>query len=182
MEVLLVTDIFGLTPEVKNLASKISPLTQIVDPYTGSFKNFASDEEAYEYFSQNVGLERYQEKLSVRLERLLEPTLLIGFSVGASAVWCNLDAAPISKICKAFCFYGSQIRRYTHLQPICETHLIFPKSEKTFSIEEVAKQIDGKPRVQIIRTPYSHGFMNPLSSGFDAKGFDEYLSHIQEAA
>ncbi|MBU2239357.1 MAG: hypothetical protein KJ609_06995, partial [Gammaproteobacteria bacterium] len=87
MEIIVITDIFGRSTALEQLAEKISKNALILDPYDSEFMDFKNEEAAYVYFSENVGLGSYADKLKQVLLEQQGEVLLIGFSVGASAIW-----------------------------------------------------------------------------------------------
>ena len=86
MNLVLVSDIFGNTAALKAFAEKLNAQS-IVDPYGGVDMAFKSEQQAYEYFSQHIGLDEYVAILQKAIKPLAGNTILIGFSVGASAIW-----------------------------------------------------------------------------------------------
>jgi hypothetical protein len=46
----IVTDIFGITPALEELAGAVVSVTAIIDPYSGKEMNFGAESLAYEYF------------------------------------------------------------------------------------------------------------------------------------
>jgi dienelactone hydrolase len=158
----LVADIFGRTRALKTMGQDLSeavPDIRIIDPYQGLDHSFETEALAYAYFMDHVGLETYR---SILTEALADPgtdTVLIGFSVGASAIWSVSDRPCFRHIQKAFCFYGSQIRQYTDITPRFDMELIFPEQEPHFDVDELIHTLAGKDRVfcskLTFRTPAS---------------------------
>jgi dienelactone hydrolase len=117
----IVSDIFGRTPALENLAQAIGSVMEIIDPYGGKQMGFHTEPRAYEPFygpCRNTLLMR--EILSSRLADIPRVSMLIGFSVGAAAIWGISQTLTPNTIGCAVCFYGSQIR---HANPIlCPMH------------------------------------------------------------
>jgi dienelactone hydrolase len=178
MSLTLVSDVFGITPGLLRLKDELGATT-IVDPYNGQSMAFNNEADAYSYFVSTVGLECYVSILLKALETLESPTTLVGFSVGASAVW-SLSASNERNIVKqAYCFYGSQIRNLTKTQPCYQINLIFPQSESHFEVEELIIKLTNKPNVSITQVEYLHGFMNYYSTNFNEKAYKEYTALLQ---
>ncbi len=185
MRLIAVTEIYGKTPEFEKLVAEISApheAGEIVDPYGGRFIEFAGEEEAYGYFQENCGLEGLVENLQRVMDKSDEPVILVGFSVGASAVWKVAGRSSAGKIARAVCYYGSQIRSMTELTPLCETRVVFPAYEAHFDVERLLEKLAGKERVHCIKTGYLHGFMNKRSGNFDQAGYDEHLIGLRKIA
>ena len=167
--VVVVADIFGRTPHLEECASwfarDAAPL--IVDPYCGSLRSFADEAEAHAAFQAERGLERLTDLVREAVAGVAGPVDLVGFSVGAAAVW--RVAAEIPGPGRAVCFYGSRIRDYPDLAPRRETLLVFPRSEPSFDVRALARSLRGRPNVRVLRTPWLHGFLNPLSVNFSPR-------------
>ena len=87
MKKLIVTDIFGCTDAVEKMASELNGDIEIVEPYADEKPSFESDSDAYRYFSEQVGFKQYCQRLVDAVEQCNQPVSLLGFSVGAAAVW-----------------------------------------------------------------------------------------------
>ena len=179
---ILVSDIFGKTVALEDLAKGLTGATDIVDPYSGLPMGFREESAAYQYFTEYVGLERYVEILSKKISNTPGPITIIGFSIGASAAWRLSETFSPEKISRVVCFYGSQIRYGCHTEPAVPTDLIFAKSEPHFSVAELADQLSRKERVKVHLSAYHHGFMNPFSVNFDPSGYTHYLHWLTGAA
>ncbi|MCA1930894.1 dienelactone hydrolase family protein, partial [Rheinheimera sp.] len=116
-------------------------------------------------------------KLAEVLMSQTEAVFLIGFSAGAAACWINLalNNLPISH-CVAF--YGGQIRMLTHLQPLYPTELIFAE-ETHFSVRDLMAVLEGRINLKQSLAPFSHGFMNKLSKGYNAEAARFYWEKIK---
>lgn len=179
MNKIIVTDVFGKTPALIDFADEIGA-SKIVDPYDGTPMHFDNETQAYCYFTKNIGLDAYVNKLSQIIKNSSDDTTLIGFSVGASAIWL-LSSEKIHKVVKhAICFYGSQIRHFTQLSPSFDITLIFPKSEPHFDVLELHNSLLGKPKVTSIQVDFLHGFMNRHSSNFNHIGYQFHLASLQQ--
>jgi len=163
MNIILVSDIFGKTPALIQLAETIGA-TAIIDPYDGVDMGFEDESNAYAYFVEHVGFERYFEILQSELQNQVSPThsmnVLIGFSIGASAIWKLSGNPKITNIERGICYYGSQIRNLKTVTPRFDIDLIFPEKEDHFDVLALQKALYQKENVQITQTNYLHGFMN----------------------
>jgi len=101
---------------------------------------------------------------------------LIGFSVGASAIWSMSSHPAIKTITKGICFYSSQIRHHTDLQPQFEIELILAHYEPHFDVKSLHVELATKANVNVKHVNYLHGFMNPHSSNFNQRAYDETLT------
>jgi dienelactone hydrolase len=135
MRVLIVTDIFGKTDSLMKIANSLPGNIHVLDPYSAKDMGFKTEDQAYQHFNRCVGIVEYSNQLISCLSAIQEPVYLIGFSVGATAIW-NVSDEPAFKnlIIGASCFYGSKIRESSNIAPHFPITLIWPKSEATFSI------------------------------------------------
>ena len=86
MRRMIVSDIFGRTPALDKLCHAIAPDIEIIDPYYGQLMDFQDEHMAYQYFMNHVGLKHYCQGIKSILSKELSPVILIGFSVGGSAI------------------------------------------------------------------------------------------------
>ncbi|MCD4674894.1 MAG: dienelactone hydrolase family protein [Desulfobacula sp.] len=175
MKTIIVSDIFGLTFDLKIFAENFSSEYEILDPYNGKELEFKFESKAYDHFYRVCGLSRYTDLVNQKISACNEKIFIIGFSVGACAVWNTLGSSEALIIKKAVCFYGSRIRENSNLIPCCDTVLVFPKKEKHFSVPNLTNLMAKTPNVQCMITEFGHGFMNKRSDNFDNKGYLKYL-------
>ncbi|SCY49511.1 DUF3795 domain-containing protein [Desulfoluna spongiiphila] len=175
MRNILVSDIFGKTPALTELGNELPGTFEIVDPYCGLSMEFKEESAAYQYFTENVGLDRYCEILSKKIDETPGPVTLIGFSAGASAAWRLSETVSPEKVRRVVCFYGSQIRNWCTTSPVVPTDLVFARKELRFSVTELADDLSGKKNVRVHRSTYLHGFMNPASLNFNEAAYAGYI-------
>ncbi|MBE7214268.1 hypothetical protein MK852_12385 [Shewanella benthica] len=180
MKVLIVSDIFGKTDALKKIALALSCSVEIFDPYHSEIMNFRDEKQAYDYFSSEIGLEKYTQALLDHINECHEPVYLIGFSVGAAAIWNISNHEMANKVSKATCFYGSQIRNKKLVKPRFLIDLVFPISEHHFSVNELIVGLNGTDKVSIRQVSFLHGFMNKYSENFDQKGYEQEILLLRE--
>jgi dienelactone hydrolase len=178
MNIILVSDIFGKTDALEKLSEKLNAKT-IVDPYNNEYINFADENEAYEYFIKNVGLDNYLKKVKSIVEMAPNNSILIGFSIGASVIWRLSEVILSKQIKSAVCFYGSQIRNFTDISPCFKIELIFPKKEEHFDVEKLETILSKKNNVESKIVKYLHGFMNYYSKNYNQDAYLEYLNLLR---
>ncbi len=179
MDILIAADIFGHTPALDRLAKRLNPDTlEIMDPYDGR-TTFRDETAAYTFFKTRVGLSTYSEKIAHRLKTGNQNRTLIGFSVGAAAIW-HLSCDPVfTGIRGAIGFYGSQIRYHTGIRPVFDIKLFWPESEPHFDVDRLILNLRETPRVFCHKTKGSHGFMNERSQNFDLSLYERYLAQLK---
>ena len=183
MHLIIVSDIFGKTKELISFVDNFKKMYQsirIIDPYDGVMNNFKDEQEAYNSFQENCSLELLSEKVIKAISKAEDSIDLIGFSVGASAIWKISEFDYPISIKNVFCFYGSKIRDMVDINPSFCINLIFPKSEKHFSIEELFSKISKKENVYCEMTVYNHGFMNKRSINYDADAYKMFTDLIKK--
>jgi len=179
---LLASDIFGRTPHLRGLAAELgrafSSGVDVLDPYAGAERSFASEGEAHAAFLAAGGLPAYAASVADALRACGGDAALLGFSAGGAAVWlaaCD-PALPPPRL--AISVYARQLRHHADLAPRCPCRLIFPTSEEGFDVAALAARLAGTPDVAVLSAPYAHGFMNPLSRNFDAHGEAEWTRRL----
>jgi len=189
MKLILVPDIFGCTTEFKQYATmQKSILAQmlnqavehvLVDPYQGHTFEFDNDTQAYKKYMSLGGHEHYLSLIKqVIADHKDQSICFIGFSAGASAIWRALDGFKSDKECQFIGFYPSQIRNFLDIKLHIESHIIFPQSESHFEVKDVIGRLKRYELLKVTHTQYQHGFMNPLSTGFNESAFSEFQKHI----
>lgn len=182
MKLVILSDIFGKTPELEAFAASITSDYVIFSPYANNTV-FNDEQNAYQYFVDNVGIDNYFAYVRNQLKNNQVPYCLLGFSVGASIAWrLSGEARDIAEPTKLLAFYGGQIRHYSQLTPkLISKHkveLIFPHKEQHFNVNDLVKTL--KTKVKVSQVPYAHGFMNPRSTNFSATGFRAYQKIIAQ--
>jgi hypothetical protein len=189
MKLILVPDIFGCTTEFKQYATvQKSILAQmlnqdvelvLVDPYQGHIFEFYNDTQVYEKYMSLGGHEHYLFLIKqVITDNKGHNICLLGFSAGASAIWRALDGYKSDKACQFIGFYPSQIRNHLDIQLNIESHIIFSQTESHFEVKDVIASLKNYELLKISHTQYQHGFMNPLSTGFNESAFSEFQKNI----
>lgn len=183
MHLIVVTDIFGKTKcldEIVNHVSGAFTSVDVVDPYSGKEIDFSDETEAYEHFQNKMGLKKYSENLfdTLRGKENVQLTIL-GFSIGASAIWSLSNKLGLYQNAKAIGFYSSQIRNYLEVEPKISIDLYFSKTETSYDVIEIMGKLSEKEEVACFKTEYCHGFMNKKSVNFDSKGYLEYLKILK---
>lgn len=180
MQRIIVSDIFGRTPALEEMASSISGTTRIVDPYGAGTKHFTCEEEAYSHFSATAGIHKYARTLSACVRSCDGPVTLIGFSAGASAIWKISGDVSLTNVAGALCFYGSQIRLHPEILPNFPITLVFPEKENHFSVSELIARLGNIPAISIHRSSLLHGFMNQYSENFNQSACEHYVKALAD--
>ena len=188
LNVIIAADIFGTSPEFKTLCQQISLAEagstainyHVVGPYQTQPNSFSSEKSAYQYFIEHAGVEAYSEKLLSIIEASSGLKLLIGFSVGGSAIWRLAPKLASSGVISTICFYSSQIRHMSEIETTVPCQLVLPNSEEHFSVNELKAKMENKQQVNVEQCCYQHGFLNKLSNNYNQSGAKQYTRNIQK--
>ena len=125
---------------------------------------YEQEAEAYTYFNQQVGFKivKQVERLINDLKEEYEQVIVIGFSVGATLAWLCCENSNCAAV---VCFYGSRIRDYLHLQPVCPALVLFA-SEDLFEVDKVIELLSGKANLESKQITGRHGFMDSYGKNF----------------
>jgi dienelactone hydrolase len=182
MNLLIVSDIFGRTNALDDLADYFEEKkiqTEILDPYHRRYMHFENENQAYRAFHAEIGLGNYIDLLKQKLTgKKPEKTVILGFSVGASAIWAvshHIEAEPF----KGVCFYSSQIRNYMEIKPKIKIELYFAKAEPAYDVDAIISKLEVNNNVTCFKTKFMHGFMNERSKNFNEDGFLKYREIIK---
>ncbi len=139
-------------------------------------KSFSYDQadEAYRYFNQKVGFSVYETVKSIikKLKHKFESVVLVGFSVGATVAWRCCE----SPLCDGIiCYYGSRIRDYSEMTPICPVLAVFAEQD-SFDVYALAKALQQKPQTHVfVAKGVRHGFLDPHSPAYNESLAKEVL-------
>lgn len=174
---MLVSDVFGVTPALLKISEKLGGCS-IVDPYQGQMMAFENEAQAYACFIESVGLDNYLANLLKTVVEIEPQATLIGFSVGAAVIWRLSEMKYNNRIKQAYCFYGSQIRNFTAIEPCFKINVILPKSEDHFDVVALQDNLSRKANVKTTRVEYLHGFMNYHSINYNEVAYMQQLDSL----
>ncbi len=166
MKTLIVTDIYGETPELGQLAHSFCSNPIVVSPYCGADPGFYDEEAAYRSFLDYGGIDAYTKKLLNALSSCA-PDALVGFSAGATAAWIALSRPHRISVQLGVLFYASRIRDHLKAAPGCKTQLIFAEHEKRVDSKRLVEALNQQGIAAEIIPDSMHGFMNRRSPGYD---------------
>ena len=189
--VVLIPEIYGINQYIKDWADffKLKGYDTYCMDLSGCDRSFSYTEtkEAYNHFMTAVGLEQYKEvdRCLKKLRDHYHKIIVFGSSVGATIAWRLTE----SQSCDGMIgYYGSRIRDYLDVNPICPCLLIFPEQEASFDVQSVIPTLERKQKVKTHVLPGNHGFADPygndfhLQSGKKAVDMVEYfLSKIEQS-
>lgn len=167
--ILIAADIFGVTPELGQLARALGADATLVSPHPCT-RSFRSEAEAYSNFVEHGGVAAYARQLGALMSgRGYCFELALGFSAGASALWVCLADANVEPWLpkRAELYYGSRIRQHADLAPRRQARLTFAEHEVGFDAPALVEQLRCLGHNALVLPGSRHGFMNPRSAGYD---------------
>ncbi|MFB5087765.1 dienelactone hydrolase family protein [Psychrobacillus sp. PGGUH221] len=129
---------------------------------------YIQEEVAYKHFMENVGFTNASKKIKCVLSDMkdrYEKVYIVGFSVGATIAWLCSDENGVDGIVG---FYGSRIRSYIEIEPLCPSLLFFPEIEKSFNVNELIQRLEEK-NIKVHKFNGHHGFSDPFSHKYHEK-------------
>lgn len=138
---------------------------------------YEQEKQAYDYFMHHIGFDCYTKinDMATKYKVQYKKVFLLGFSVGATIAWrCSEHSAYDSIIC----LYGSRIRDYLDVVPVCPISLLFAQRD-SFPVTEVISQLQKKEKVTTMTVDAFHGFLDPYGRHYDAVQKDRTEQWIQ---
>lgn len=176
---LIVTDVFGNTPAIASFARQFPVPCLIASPFSGEKTQYPAETLAYHAFIAEGGVGAYAEHVAQLIEANQSSLrYAFGFSAGASALWLNSANPAMAKLQQAVLFYGSRIRDYRDVQPVCPTRLIFAEQEAAFEPAKLVADLRQLNQDAELVKGSKHGFMNPYSAGFCLKTQELFLKEL----
>lgn len=178
MKYIIVSDIFGKTAHLNHFARQFNAEFQIIDPYNGQLQEVKDESSQYAHFIEKCDHDGYFKKLNSILTKVNETVIVIGFSAGGAAAWRSIAKIKNPHIKKLIAFYPSQIRYHLDINAPIPYEIIFAKNELHFDVYTVMEKLSNKHNVVCKVSDYQHGFMNPLSGGFNSIGYQYFSQYL----
>lgn len=185
--IIVIHEIYGINQHIKNFCDLLSKqdfdvicpnLLEREQPF-----DYSEEEIAYLNFMENVGFSNAVHKIKnllLGVKNKYQKIYIIGFSVGATVAWLCSEEECLAGVVG---YYGSRIRNFTQIVPLCPTILFFPQEEQSFSVDELISNLD-KKNIEIYKCFGHHGFSDPYSTKFNEKSsqnaFNEMLNFLKK--
>jgi dienelactone hydrolase len=171
--IIVLHEIYGINEFIKNRCQQFKDAGfDVICPNLIGRDSFPYEaaQEAYDHFALHVGFEVYKEisALVRQLKETYETVFIVGFSIGATIAWRCCEQASCDGIIAC---YGSRIRDYTELTPVCPTLLLFAKKD-SFDVQALVFKLQGKEKLSILQFEAVHGFLDTFSTCFDLQQSD----------
>ncbi|TDK59409.1 dienelactone hydrolase family protein [Bacillus salipaludis] len=183
--IVVIHEIYGINQHIKDFCDLLSEqdfdvicpnLLEREQPF-----DYSEEETAYLNFMENVGFSDAVHKIKnllLGVKNKYHKIYIIGFSVGATVAWLCSEEECLDGVVG---YYGSRIRNFTQIVPLCPTLLFFPQEEQSFSVDELISNLDNK-NLEIYKCFGQHGFSDPYSTKFNEKSsqnaFNEMLNFL----
>ncbi|MDR6999631.1 dienelactone hydrolase family protein [Neobacillus niacini] len=185
--IIVIHEIYGINQHIKNFCDIFSKqdfdvicpnLLEREQPF-----DYSQEEIAYRNFMENVGFSEAVlkiKKLLLDVKNDYQKIYIIGFSVGATVAWLCSEEDCLDGV---VAYYGSRIRNYKQIVPLCPTVLFFPQVEQSFNVDELISNLD-KKNIEIHKFNGQHGFSDPYSTKFNEKSsqnaFNKMLNFLKK--
>ncbi|WP_245823419.1 dienelactone hydrolase family protein [Metabacillus halosaccharovorans] len=129
---------------------------------------YSQADEAYRNFISNIGFSKASDimtKLLVEVKGNYQKVFIVGFSVGATIAWLCSDKESVSGVVG---YYGSRIRDFLDVVPLCPTILIFPQEEQSFDVDKLISSLEEK-KIPTYKFNGYHGFSDPYSTNYHSE-------------
>ncbi|MDO9492106.1 dienelactone hydrolase family protein [Acetobacterium sp.] len=140
--------------------------------------SYAQNEVAYHHFVNDVGFDQYKEVdgYIMELRDDYKKIVVFGSSVGATIAWRLTE----SQWCDGMIgYYGSRIRDYLEVEPVCPCLLIFPEQEKSFEVQSIIPKLEQKNKVESHVLHGKHGFADPYGKDFNELSGNKALDVVK---
>ncbi|WP_026583627.1 dienelactone hydrolase family protein [Bacillus sp. J33] len=168
--IIVVHEIYGINRHMKNVCQSLSEkkfdvicpnLLKQEEPF-----NYSQEEAAYQNFMENIGFTNASDKIKsvvFDMKDKYEKVYIAGFSVGATIAWLCSEVDCLDGIVG---YYGSRIRSYLGINPLCPTMLFFPEREQSFHVDELILSLKEK-NIEVYKFSGQHGFSDPYSPKYN---------------
>lgn len=165
-------EIYGINQHIKDVCMELSK--EQMDVFAPNMLdseivfNYDQETAAYVNFYNNIGFDRAFTQISAFLRSIrnrYKRLFVVGFSVGATIAWLCSKELNLCNVVVGF--YGSRIRDYHEINPLCPVLLFFPTHEKSFNISDLIGLVKAKDNVIIKQLYGRHGFADHYSPNYE---------------
>lgn len=179
--IIVVHEIYGINQHMMNICQLLSEKDfDVICPNLLKQETpfeYSQEEFAYRIFMENIGFTNASNKIKSVLFDIKDKykkVYIVGFSVGATIAWLCSEEDCLNGIVG---YYGSRIRNYVGIDPLCPTMLFFPQREQSFNVDELISCIEEK-NIEIHKFNGQHGFSDPFSPKYNVKSTQEAFNRM----
>lgn len=169
--IIVLHEIYGINSHIVSVCDKLAKhgFDVIAPNLLNQAKPFAYSEEAaaYNNFKDNIGFEQacaQTKELLTKTRDNYKKVYILGFSAGATIAWL---CSETSKCDLVLGFYGSRIRDYLTIKPLCPVLLLFPSTEPAFDVDSLLRRLAQIENVEVAKIDGQHGFADLFSPHYD---------------
>ncbi|QVY62344.1 dienelactone hydrolase family protein [Cytobacillus gottheilii] len=169
--VIVLHEIYGINQHIKDVCQSLSEHgLDIICP------NFLEQEVPFKYDQEEMAYQSFINKIDMQATLKIVKNIadevkgqyriifLLGFSIGATIAWLCSTEKHIDGIVG---YYGSRIRKYPEVSPVCPSMLFFPERETSFNVDELIDILNKRDNVKIHKMNGLHGFSDPYSQKYN---------------
>lgn len=168
--IIVLHEVYGINEHMKNICELLSDKEfDVICPNLlkqDILFDYSKENIAYRNFVENIGFNNTSNEIKRLLHKIkskYKKTYIVGFSIGATIAWLCSEEEGIDGIIG---YYGSRIRKYLEINPLCPTMLFFPEKEQSFNIDDLISELKGK-RILVHKLKGEHGFCDPYSPKYN---------------
>ena len=181
--VVLLHEIYGVNNHIQYYKSKFinlgydvycPNLLQLEQPFP-----YEEEQRAYAHFMNDIGFEQSFAQVQSLLEELKDTYKeihIIGFSIGATIAWLYSELMGVTSVVG---YYGSRIRNYLDIKPVCPVLLIYGQTEQSFDVASLVEKLIDK-NIQVQTYDGHHGFADLYSAHYNQPSTVQAFSHVKE--
>jgi dienelactone hydrolase len=185
--IVVIHEIYGINQHIESYCDLLSE-----QDYDVICPNLLAREEPFDYSQEDIAYRNFKDNVGFfeavhKIKHLLlgvkndyKKIYLIGFSVGATVAWLCSEEEYLNGVVG---YYGSRIRNYKQIVPLCPVILFFPQEEQSFNVDELISNLD-KKNIDIHKFNGLHGFSDPYYTKFNEissqNAFNEMLNFLKK--
>lgn len=169
--IIVLHEIYGINNHIVAVCDKLAKhgFDVIAPNLLNQEEPYDYDEEtaAYTNFKDNVGFDQacsQTKELLTKARDNYKKVYILGFSAGATVAWLCSETGECDLVIG---FYGSRIRDYLSIKPLCPVLLLFPFSEPAFDVDRLLHRLIQTENVEVAKIDGQHGFADPFSPHYD---------------
>ncbi|SDM72315.1 Dienelactone hydrolase [Fictibacillus solisalsi] len=181
--IIIVHEIYGINNHMINICQSLSQKNfDVICPNLLDDEapfEYSQEELAYRNFIENIGFMNASNQIKnvlLHIKDNYEKVYIVGFSVGATIAWLCSEEDGLDGIVG---YYGSQIRNYLGIEPLCPTMLLFPEEEKSFNVDGLIISLE-KKNIEVHKFNGQHGFCDPYSQKYNIKSAQKAFNRMVE--
>ncbi len=181
--IIVIHEIYGINQHMKDVCDSFNK--QGFDVICPNLLNeeiafeYSQEDIAYRNFINNIGFTNALEiinELLLKVKGKYNKIFIVGYSVGATIAWLCSNKDFINGVVG---YYGSRIRDYLDVVPLCPTMLFFPQEEQAFNVSELITSLEAK-NIMTCKCNGLHGFSDPYSINYNEKSAQNAYSAMMD--